>query len=96
QSKGGYPIDFVMEFYGKSFPEAVQLLTGESGEGQSEASTAPHTAFHLPLHNRTADRAIQYLTESRGLNKTLVAFLLSGDIYEDAKRHNVVFVGRDR
>ena len=21
QSKGGYPIDFVMEFYGKSFPE---------------------------------------------------------------------------
>ena len=97
QSKGGYPIDFVMEFYGKSFPEAVQLLTGESGEGQSEASTAPHAAFHLPLHNRTADRAIQYLTESRGLNKTLVeAFLLSGDIYEDAKRHNVVFVGRDR
>ena len=66
-------------------------------QGQSEASTAPPTAFHLPLHNRTADRAIQYLTESRGLNKTLVeAFLLSGDIYEDAKRHNVVFVGRDR
>lgn len=97
QSKGGYPIDFVMEFYGKSFPEAVQLLTGESGEGQTEATTAPPTAFHLPLHNRTADRAIRYLTESRGLNKTLVeAFLLSGDIYEDAKRHNVVFVGRDR
>ena len=93
QSKGGYPIDFVMEFYGKSFPEAVQLLTGESGEGQTEAATAPPTAFHLPLHNRTADRAIQYLTESRGLNKTLVeAFLLSGDIYEDAKRHNVVSV----
>ena len=64
QSKGGYPIDFVMEFYGKSFPEAVQLLTGESGEGQSEAGTAPPTAFHLPLHNRTADRAIQYLCES--------------------------------
>ena len=97
QSKGGYPIDFVMEFYGKSFPEAVQLLTGESGEGQTEASTTPPTAFHLPLHNRTADRAIQYLCESRGLNKTLVeAFLLSGDIYEEAKRHNVVFVGRDR
>ena len=36
QCKGGYPIDFVMEFYGKSFPEAVQLLTGESGEGLTE------------------------------------------------------------
>ena len=86
-----------MEFYGKSFPEAVQMLTGENGEGQAEATTAPPTAFHLPLHNRTADRAIQYLCESRGLNPKLVeAFLLSGDIYEDAKRHNVVFVGRDR
>ena len=73
------------------------MLTGESGEGQTEATTAPPTAFHLPLHNRTADRVIQYLCESRGLNKTIVeAFLLSGDIYEDAKRHNVVFVGRDR
>ena len=61
QSKGGYPIDFVMEFYGKSFPEAVQLLTGESGEGQTEATTAPPAEFHLPLHNRTVDRAIQYL-----------------------------------
>ena len=39
RSKGGYPIDFVMEFYGKSFPEAVQLLTGENGEGQTEATT---------------------------------------------------------
>ena len=97
QSKGGYPIDFVMEFYGKSFPEAVQLLTGESGEGQTEATTAPPAEFHLPLHNRTVDRAIQYLCESRGLNKSLVeTFLLSGDIYEDSKRHNVVFVGRDR
>ena len=51
-----------MEFYGKSFPEAVQMLTGENGEGQAEATTAPPTAFHLPLHNRTADRAIQYLS----------------------------------
>ena len=25
QSKGGFPVDFVMEFYGKSFPEAVSL-----------------------------------------------------------------------
>ncbi|WP_261789660.1 DUF3991 domain-containing protein [Treponema pectinovorum] len=97
QSKGVYPIDFVMEFYGKSFPESVQMLTGEIGEGQTEATTAPPTAFYLPLHSRKADRAIQYLCESRGLNKTLVeVFLLSGDIYEDAKRHNVVFVGRNR
>ena len=97
RSKGGYPIDFVMEFYGKSFPEAVRLLTGESGEGQSEAGTAPPTEFRLPLHGKTNDRAIQYLCESRGISKQIAqAFLLSGDIYEDAKRRSVVFVGRDR
>ena len=44
RSKGGYPIDFVIEFYGKSFPEAVQMLTGENGEGQTEA-----TAHSVPL-----------------------------------------------
>ena len=32
QSKGGGPVDFVMEFFGKSFTEAVELLTGEKGE----------------------------------------------------------------
>lgn len=44
QSKGGYPIDFVMEFYGKSFPEAVELLTGEHGEAPK---TAPPMEFRL-------------------------------------------------
>ena len=33
QGRGGDPIDFVMEFYGMSFPEAVQLLTGEECVG---------------------------------------------------------------
>lgn len=58
QSKGGYPVNSVMEFYGKSFPEAIQMLTGENGEGQTEATTAPPTEFHLPLHSKTSDRAI--------------------------------------
>lgn len=98
RSKSGYPIDFVMEFYGKTFPEAVQLLTGECGEGRQEASpAAPPDEFCLPLRSRTADHAIQYLCEKRGIDRSLVdAFLFSGDIYEDAKHHNVIFVGRDR
>ena len=98
QSKGGYPIDFVMEFFGKSFPEAVQLLTGEAAEGKPDTCAAALPGeFHLPLHSRTADHAIQYLCSVRGLSKPLVeTFLVSGDIYEDEKRHNVIFVGRDR
>ena len=53
QSKGGLPVDFVMEFYGKSFPESVQMLTGEPGEAQPEADPAPSPAFRLPLRNVT-------------------------------------------
>ena len=96
QSKGGLPVDFVMEFYGKSFPEAVQMLTGEPGEAQPEADPAPSPAFRLPLRNVTNTNILNYLTQERKLSPSLVNFFIAaGDIYEDAAHHNVVFVGRD-
>ena len=96
QSKGGFPVDFVMEFYGKSFPEAVQMLTGEPGEAQPEADLAPSPAFRLPLRNVTNANILNYLTQERKLSPSLVNFFIAaGDIYEDAAHHNVVFVGRD-
>ena len=96
QSKGGFPVDFVMEFYGKSFPEAVQMLTGEPGEAQPEADPAPSPAFRLPLRNVTNANILNYLTKERKLSPSLVNFFIAaGDIYEDAAHHNVVFVGRD-
>ncbi|WP_236132120.1 AAA family ATPase [Faecalibacterium prausnitzii] len=96
QSKGGLPVDFVMEFYGKSFPEAVQMLTGEPGEAQPEADPAPSPAFRLPLRNVTNANILNYLTQERKLSPSLVNFFIAaGDIYEDAAHHNVVFVGRD-
>ena len=96
QSKGGFPVDFVMEFYGKSFPEAVQMLTGETGEVQPEADPVPSPAFRLPLRNVTNANILNYLTQERKLSPSLVNFFIAtGDIYEDAAHHNVVFVGRD-
>ena len=96
QSKGGLPVDFVMEFYGKSFPEAVQMLTGEPGEAQPEADSAPSPAFRLPLRNVTNANILNYLTQERKLSPSLVNFFIAaGDIYEDSVHHNVVFVGRD-
>ena len=84
QSKGGLPVDFVMEFYGKSFPEAVQMLTGEPGEVQPEADPAPSPAFRLPLRNITNANILNYLTQERKLSPSLVNFFVSaGDIYED-------------
>ncbi len=34
---GGYPVDFVMEFYNATFPEAVKMLTGR----KAKAGTVP-------------------------------------------------------
>ena len=48
QSKGGAPIDFVLEFYGKSFTEAVEMLTGEKGAAPPPDRPTPvsrHTWF---------------------------------------------------
>ena len=96
QSRGGFPVDFVMEFYGKSFPEAVQMLTGEPGKAQPEADPAPSPAFRLPLRNVTNANILNYLTRERKLSPSLVNFFIAaGDIYEDSSHHNVVFVGRD-
>ena len=96
QSKGGLPVDFVMEFYGKSFLEAVQMLTEEPGEVQPEADPAPSPAFRLPLRNVTNANILNYLTQERKLSPSLVNFfIVAGDIYEDVAHHNVVFVGRD-
>ena len=96
QSKGGLPVDFVMEFYGKSFPEAVQMLTGEPGEAKPEADPAPSPAFRLSLRNVTNANILNYLTQERKLSPSLVNFFIAaGDIYEDSSHHNVVFVGRD-
>ena len=96
QSKGGYPVDFVMEFYYATFPEAVKILIGEEGEGRQKSCPAPSKDFRLPEKEENNDRIIRYLTENRGIEKNMVEeWIGSGDIYEEKKHHNVVFVGRD-
>ena len=96
QGRGGYPVDFVMEFYNATFPEAVKKLIGEEGEGRNSTCPAPSPDFRLPEKEENNDRIIRYLTENRGIEKNLVEeWSSSGDIYEEKKHHNVVFVGRD-
>ena len=95
QSKGGYPIDFVMEFYDKTFPEAMQMLIGEEAI-EIAAEPAPKAEFRLPPRCESNERIIKYLTEERKLPKDLVEeFIADGLIYEDAMHHNVVFVGEN-
>ena len=92
QSKGGGPVDFVMEFFGKSFTEAVELLTGE------KRATPPQDSpqFRLPPRSPDNQTARNYLTAARRIDEDVTGFFFaSGDIYEDAAHHNAVFVGRD-
>ena len=96
QGRGGYPVDFVMEFYNATFPEAVKMLTGEEGEGRNSTCPAPSPDFRLPEKFGNNEKIIRYLTENRGMKKNLVEeWISSGNIYEEKKHHNVVFVGRD-
>ena len=96
QNKGGYPVDFVMEFYHATFPEAVKMLNDEEGEGRQKSCLAPSPDFRLPEKSETNETVIKYLTEIRRLEKDLVEeWIAGGNIYEEKKHHNVVFVGRD-
>ena len=96
QNKGGYPVDFVMEFYHVTFPEAVKMLIDEEGEGRQKSCLAPSPDFRLPEKSETNETVIKYLTEIRRLEKDLVEeWIAGGNIYEEKKHHNVVFVGRD-
>ena len=96
QNKGGYPVDFVMEFYHATFPEAVKMLIDEEGEDRQKSCLAPSPDFRLPEKSETNETVIKYLTEIRRLEKDLVEeWIVGGNIYEEKKHHNVVFVGRD-
>ena len=95
QSKGGYPIEFVMEFFDKTFPEAVEMLIGEESMAVNEAVAEPKK-FCLPPRCESNTRILKYLTEERKLSQDLIErFITDSLIYEDAKYHNAVFVGTD-
>ncbi len=99
QSKGGGPVDFLMEFFGKSFTEAVELLTGEKGAAPppDRPSPTPFSDFRLPPRSPDNCIARNYLTAARRIDEDVSGYFFStGDIYEEAAHHNAVFVGRDK
>lgn len=94
QSKGGYPVEFVMEFFEKTFPEALQMLIGETpANGVSAAKQSQE--FRLPPRNRYAEKMTAYLCQRKIPEELVQEFYKEGLIYEDAQRHNIVFVGKD-
>jgi len=99
--KGGCAIDFVQMFYGRSFPDAVtMLLNGEQGQAyrsSEQRKPEPPRPFVLPEANHDMRRVYAYLTKTRCLDRDIVStFARAKMLYEDAKYHNVVFVGFDK
>ena len=83
QSKGGGPVDCLLEFFGKSFTEAVELLTGEKGAAPPPDSPAPLSDFRLPPRSTDNRIARNYLTAARRIDEDVTGFFISsGDIYE--------------
>ena len=94
QSKGGYPADFVMEFFGKTFPEAVQMLIGEEpADNSADAASSPE--FRLPPRSRYMETMMAYLRQRKIPEELVQEFYQEGLIYEDTQRHNIIFVGKD-
>lgn len=96
---GGDAIDFVRKFYGTDYAGAMEYLLGSSSgvlkvaQPVQKKEKAP---FSLPTANGNMRRVYAYLLNSRGIDKEVLdTFVRHGLIYESAKYHNAVFVGKD-
>ena len=99
---GGSTIQFLQYYEGKSFVEAVKILSGE--KASTTITNRPKYIpkieekgeLVLPEKNEDNKRAIAYLTKTRKLNFEIVNSLIkNGNIYESKDKHNIVFLGRD-
>lgn len=105
---GGYAIDFVRNFYGLTFPEAVtMLLGGEQGEVYEPASQKKQEQkqpFALPNPHSDMRRVYAYLVKTRLIDREAVSYFAKEKLlYESCEKsrdgtkeyHNAVFVGCD-
>ncbi len=88
-----------MKVRGVGFVEAVEtLLSGAASPGWHSPpppAEKPKKAFALPLPNKNSHRAAAYLM-GRGISLRVIRYCLrAGTLYESAKHHNCVFVGKD-
>jgi len=101
--EGGTAIDFAMKELALAYPQAVQLLLGyspyslESDFGKSKDSGFKEKKqFVLPEANTNMRRVYAYLIKTRGIDRDAISYFAGKNlIYEDARHHNAVFVGRD-
>ena len=101
QVGGKTALDYLINVRGLNFVEAVETLCGcqstvsFSFQPVEKRSTSKERTFTLPPPHANNDRVIAYL-QSRGIDREVIdACIRRGSLYESARNHNCVFVGRD-
>ena len=96
---GGYPVNFVMKYFGLKFTEAVESLLGKSYSFVVESyhkEEKEKKEFVIPKRHDNMNRAFFYLRDERGIDSSIInTFVNAGLIFEDDEYHNAVFVGKD-
>lgn len=99
ENRGGNAITFVQRYYDLSFPEAVKmLLDGETAPYVPESrEEPPPKIFEAPEANKDMRRVYAYLSKTRGIPREIIDVFAREEktLYEDARHHNAVFLGRD-
>ena len=106
--EGGLAIDFLQNYYGLSFQEAVTRLLGEQGEIIYKTADIKEQEerkpFVLPQKHSDMRRVFAYLIKQRHIDRDIISFFAREKIlYESCELskdktkeyHNAVFVGID-
>ncbi|MBW4079964.1 DUF3991 domain-containing protein [Paenibacillus sp. S150] len=95
----GGPIDFVMQFWNRSFKEAVAFLLGSEIPRFTPLPYSPQTAGQLILPDKASNyrRVAWYLVHVRGIDPEIMSHLMhEKKLFQQSKTGNCVFVGYDQ
>lgn len=96
---GRSALDYLIKVRGYLFLEAVEIIAGQAAiqpPASAPAEKKTEKILLLPQPYRYTEYVVSYL-KNRGIDKELIHFCMrTGRLYESAKYHNAVFVGRDR
>ena len=93
---GKNALDYLMKVKGFSFTQSVMMLCSHRPVIQPiKPKAVKNKPFELPVFHSDIQRVKSYLVR-RGINGRLVDYCHEqGVLFEDAKYHNCVFIGRD-
>lgn len=99
--KSGNIIEFVQEYFGLNFINAVEMILGcrayEHRPREPSIAKEPRGELILPQKAKSFKQAVAYLVKTRGIDKDIVYRLIEEKkIFQSTSYNNCCFVGYDR